>query len=88
MRMAPSDLDAVRERLWNGDVLRVLFAEEVGFDVWVEKYGNPPRVYFEGRPRPVEEFEAVVARLAGYLKEDGIRFQWNGLVPDLPRPVS
>ena len=88
MRRGPGDLAAVRERLWNGEVLRVLFAEEVGFDTWVEKYGNPPRVYFEGRARPVDEFDAVLEALGRYLDEDGIRFAWNGRIPDLPKPVA
>ncbi len=86
MKLKGGDLATVRERLWGGEVLRVLFAEEVGFDTWVEKYGNPPRVFFEGKARPVEEFEDVVASLARYLDEEGIRFAWNGRIPDLPRP--
>jgi hypothetical protein len=79
-------LEAVRERLWNGEALRVLFAEDVGFDVWVEKYGNPPRVYFEGRALPLEEFDAVVASVGRYLAEEGIRFVWNGRIPDIRMP--
>lgn len=79
-------LETVRQRLWNGEALRVLFAEDVGFDVWVEKYGNPPRVYFEGRALPIEEFDAVVSAVGRYLAEEGIRFVWNGRIPDVPMP--
>ena len=79
-------LDSIRERLWSGEVLRVLLAEEVGFDVWVEKYGNPPRVYFEGKALPIEEFDGVVASIGRYLDEDGIRFAWNGRIPDIRMP--
>jgi hypothetical protein len=76
----------IRERLWNGDVLRILLAEEVGFDVWVEKYATPPRVYFEGRPRPLSDFDEVVERVHGYLEEEGVRHSWNARIPDIPRP--
>lgn len=75
----------VRERLVRGDVLRILFAEEVGFDVWVEKYGNPPQVYFEGRPRPIAEFDEVMAAVERYLEEEGVHFAWNARIPDIPR---
>ena len=79
--MTVMGLDSVRQRLWHGEVLRILFAEGVGFDVWVEKYGNPPQVFFEGRARPVEDLDDVMVRLAEYLEEDGVKTLWNGAVP-------
>ena len=74
-------MTGVRERLWNGEILRILFAEDVGFDVWVEKYANPPRIYCEGRARPVAQFDAVLESVEAYLAQDGVRAVWNGSIP-------
>ncbi|MHC4818758.1 MAG: hypothetical protein ACYTF8_11960 [Planctomycetota bacterium] len=74
-------MTGIRERLWNGEVLRILFSEDLGFDVWVEKYGNPPRVFCEGRARPIEEFDTVLRTVEEYLDQDGVRAVWNGLIP-------
>lgn len=71
----------IRDRLMAGDVLRILFGDGVGFDVWVEKYANPPQLFFEGRPRPVEDLDEVVERIDAYLEESGVRSSWNGAVP-------
>jgi hypothetical protein len=71
----------IRERLWNGEVLRIQFGEDVGFDVWVEKYANPPRVFSEGRARPLEELDAVLEDVDDYLEQDGVRVLWNGRIP-------
>ena len=74
-------LESIRQRLWHGEVLRILFAEGVGFDTWVEKYGNPPQMFFEGRARPVEDLDDVMVRIGEYLEEQGVRTLWNGAVP-------
>ncbi len=71
----------IRERLWNGDVLRILWAEDLGFDVWVEKYGNPPQVFFEGKALPIDRFEQVLEAIDRYVGEDGVRLSWNGHIP-------
>ncbi|MGH7163277.1 MAG: hypothetical protein ACREID_07320 [Planctomycetota bacterium] len=71
----------IRERLWRGDVLRILFADGVGFDVWVEKFGNPPQVFFEGTARPMEEFDDVVAAAERYVRGGGVTVLWNGPIP-------
>ena len=74
----------VKERLLNGDILRILFADGVGFDVWAEKYANPPKVFFEGRPHPIEELDEVVAKCEAYLDEVDIKALWNGTIPAKP----
>ncbi|MHC4973162.1 MAG: hypothetical protein ACYTG3_12600 [Planctomycetota bacterium] len=74
-------MTGIKERLWNGEVLRILFSEDLGFDVWVEKYGNPPRVFSEGRARPVEQFDAVLREVEDYLAQEGVRASWNGQIP-------
>jgi len=71
----------IRERLWNGDVLRILFAEDLGFDVWVEKYGNPPQVFFEGKALPIDRFEQVLASIDRYVEAEGVKLSWNGHIP-------
>jgi len=74
-------MSGIRQRLWNGEALRILFSEGLGFDVWVEKYANPPRVFFEGQALPVDRFDAVLKRVEAYLEQDGVRAVWNGPVP-------
>ncbi|NJN14796.1 MAG: hypothetical protein HC813_04120 [Planctomycetes bacterium] len=71
----------IRERLWNGDVLRVLFGEDLGFDVWVEKYGNPPQVFFEGKALPIDRLDEVLDRLDRYVSDEAVRLSWNGHIP-------
>jgi len=72
----------VRDRLWNGETLRLDFADGLGFDTWVEKYGNPPRVFFEGRARPIGDFDDVVAAVERYLEtERDLRVSWNAPIP-------
>ena len=74
-------MSELRQRLWNGEALRILFSEGLGFDVWVEKYGNPPRVFCEGRALPLERFDAVLQVVEDYLEKDGVRALWNGQIP-------
>jgi hypothetical protein len=72
---------SIRERLWDGDVLRILFAGDLGFDVWVEKFANPPQIFFEGLALPIERFDHVVERVDEYLAEPDVTFLWNGKIP-------
>ena len=72
---------SIRERLWAGDVLRILFAEDLGFDVWVEKFANPPQVFFEGKALPIERFDHVLERVDQYFAESDVKFLWNGKIP-------
>jgi hypothetical protein len=74
----------LKERLLNGDVLRIMFAEGVGFDIWAEKYANPPKVFFEGKALPIERLDEVVAKCAAYLEEADIKALWNGTIPAKP----
>jgi len=70
-------LESVRERLWRGETLSLRFAEGMGFDVWIEKYGNPPQIFFEGRPHPIDALDDVMAEVAAYLAQPDMRIQWN-----------
>lgn len=71
----------IRDRLLRGDVLSLRFADGLGFDVWAEKYANPPRVYFEGRPLPLERLDDVVEKCGRYMEEEGVKVLWNGALP-------
>ncbi len=77
----PKPPASIRDRLWAGDVLRILFADDVGFDVWVEKYGSPPQVFFEGKALPVDRFDHVLERVDEYLADRTVKFLWNGAIP-------
>lgn len=74
----------IKERLLAGDMLRILFSDGVGFDVWAEKYANPPQVFFEGRPWPIDRLDEVVKKCEAYLEEPGIKALWNGQLPAKP----
>jgi hypothetical protein len=74
-------MSGIRERLWRGEVLRILFSEDLGFDVWVERYANPPRVFSEGRALPLERLDEVLQAVEAYLAQDGVRAAWNGPLP-------
>ncbi|MHC4550673.1 MAG: hypothetical protein ACYTEZ_18080 [Planctomycetota bacterium] len=80
-------MNDLRQRLWDGEALRVLFGEDVGFDVWVERRADPPRVYAEGQAFPIGRFDEVVARVERYLEEDGVRVLWNAALP-FPRDFA
>ncbi|MHC4341153.1 MAG: hypothetical protein ACYSX0_13200 [Planctomycetota bacterium] len=71
----------LKERLLNGDVLNIVFGDSLGFDVWVERYANPPRVYSEGRPFPIEELDEVLERVENQLVDEGVKAFWNGQIP-------
>ena len=71
----------IRERLMQGDVLRIVFGDGVGFDTWVEKYANPPQVFFEGKALPIDQLDEVFGKIDAYLEQDGIKFLWNGQIP-------
>ena len=73
----------IRQRLLNGDVLRILFSDGVGFDVWAEKYANPPQVFFEGKPRPIADLDEVVGHCEKYLEDVGVKALWNGAIPSV-----
>ncbi len=74
-------LDSIRQRLWHGETLCLRFGEGVGFDTWVEKFGNPPQLFFEGRARPIDDLDAVMARIADYLAQGEVRVSWNAEIP-------
>jgi len=71
----------IKDRLMAGDVLRLLFADGVGFDVWAEKYANPPQVFFEGKPLPIAELDEVVAKCEAYIETGDVKVLWNGTIP-------
>jgi len=73
-------LDAIRQRLWHGETLCLRFGD-IGFDIWVEKYGSPPQVFFEGQARPIEDLDWVMDRVAEYLAQGDVRVIWNAEIP-------
>lgn len=80
MSGSANGLDSIRQRLWHGETLCLRFGD-IGFDIWVEKYGNPPQVFFEGKARPIEDLDAVMERVAQYLTQGDVRVTWNAEIP-------
>jgi len=68
---------AVRNRLRRGDVLSLTTPDGETFDTWAEVYANPPRVYYRGEPRPLDDLEGIVAEVASLLEDSRTDAAWS-----------
>lgn len=71
------DFDTFRRRLRDGEVLAVTTRDGGTFDVWAEVFANPPRIYYEGAPHPLEELDRVVREIVGLVEPGGASFVWK-----------
>jgi hypothetical protein len=46
------------------------------YEVWAEPYANPPAVFYEGRPWPYTQFDAVLGRLLSALERGEVQCCW------------
>jgi glutaredoxin 3 len=74
--LSGSDAETLRRRLRDGDILSLTFTSGGGFDVWAEIYANPPQVYYEGTPHPIDELERVVGEIVALVESGQARFAW------------
>lgn len=75
--LAGHDFDTFRRRLRDGEVLSVTTGDGGTFDVWAEVFANPPRVYYEGTPHPIEELDRIVRELVGLVERGAASFVWK-----------
>jgi len=68
---------AVLERLRRGDVLSLTTPDGETFDTWAEVFANPPRVYYRGEPRPLDELDGIVAEVAFLLEDPRTDAAWS-----------
>ncbi len=69
--------EEIKRRLREGEYLELSSAAGA-FEVWAEPYGNPPQVFYEGEPYPMEEFDAVVEKILHSLQGGEVRARWVG----------
>ena len=46
-------------------------------DAWAEPLANPPQVYYEGLPHPIEEMEGIVKQIVARLRAGAIEVAWK-----------
>ena len=47
-------------------------------DAWAESLANPPLVYYEGTPHPIDELESIVEQIVRRVKAGEIVVSWKG----------
>jgi glutaredoxin 3 len=60
-----------------GEVLTITEGEMV-MDAWAESLANPPLVYYEGTPHPIDELESIVEQIVRRVKAGEIVVSWKG----------
>jgi glutaredoxin len=50
---------------------------EMAMDVWAEPLANPPLVYYEGTPHPIDELESIAEQIVTRLKAGDIKVSWK-----------
>ena len=46
------------------------------YEVWVEPYANPPRIFYEGRVFPYAALDEVVGRIHHALEHSEVKCRW------------
>ncbi|MDA2913609.1 hypothetical protein MYX77_06565 [Acidobacteriia bacterium AH_259_A11_L15] len=69
--------EEIKRRLRLGDYLE-LSSTAGTYEVWAEPYGNPPQVFYEGEPYPIEELDFVVGKILQSLQGAEVRARWVG----------
>jgi hypothetical protein len=79
------EMAALKEEM-NADILFALLRRgeiltitegEMATDVWAEPLANPPLVYYEGTPHPMEELERIVEQILTRLQTGDIAVRWK-----------
>jgi glutaredoxin len=67
---------AIFTLLRRGEILTITEGE-MATDVWAEPLANPPLVYYEGTPHPIDELESLAAQIVTRLKAGDITVRWK-----------
>ncbi len=69
-------VSAILTLLRKGEILTIREGE-MEMDAWAEPLANPPQVYYEGLPHPIEEMEGIVKQIVARLKGGEIEVTWK-----------
>jgi glutaredoxin len=67
---------AICTLLRRGEILTITEGE-MAMDAWAEPLANPPLVYYEGIPHPIDELESIVEQIMMRLKAGDIKVSWK-----------
>ncbi|MFQ5777679.1 MAG: hypothetical protein ACE5IP_06690 [Terriglobia bacterium] len=69
--------EEIKRRLREGEYLE-LSSGGGTFEVWAEPFGNPPQVFYEGEPYPMDQLDEVVVKILASLGSGEVRCRWVG----------
>jgi glutaredoxin len=67
---------AIHMLLQSGEIL-IIKEGEMEMEAWAEPLANPPLVYYEGTPHPIDELGSIVQQIAMRLKASEIEASWK-----------
>jgi glutaredoxin 3 len=67
---------AILSLLRQGEILTIKEGE-MEMDTWAEPLANPPLVYYEGSPHPIDALERIVEQIVTRLKAGEIEVSWK-----------
>jgi hypothetical protein len=59
-----------------GEILTITEGD-MAMDAWAEPLANPPLVYYEGIPHPIDDLANIVAQIMTRLKAGEIEVTWK-----------
>jgi glutaredoxin 3 len=73
---AEMSASAIHMLLRKGEIL-IIREGEMEMEAWAEPLANPPLVYYEGTPHPIDELESIVQQIVMRLKAGEIEASWR-----------
>jgi glutaredoxin 3 len=73
---ATTDATTLHTLLRRGDTL-VIKEGEMVTEAWAEPFANPPLVYYEGAPHPIEALDSIVQQIIARLEAGAIEVSWK-----------
>jgi hypothetical protein len=67
---------AIQTLLQKGEIL-IIKEGEMETEAWAEPLANPPLIYYEGTPRPLDEIENIAQQIVMRLKAGEIEVSWK-----------
>jgi glutaredoxin 3 len=66
----------IQTLLRKGEVL-IIKEGEMETEAWAEPLANPPLIYYEGTPRPIDEIESIAQQIVTRLNAGEIEVSWK-----------
>jgi glutaredoxin 3 len=67
---------AISTLMRRGEILTITEGD-MAMDTWAEPLANPPLVYYEGIPHPIDELASIVEQIMTRLKAGEIKVSWK-----------